>query len=75
MFNMSEYTDAPIFDESHHGDRELMEAEAKYFTREEIQETLALNLENRKNREKRMPFIFRSGSVYEGNWVGSQRDG
>lgn len=26
-------------------------------------------------REKREPYTFKSGAIYEGEWVGNQRDG
>ena len=30
---------------------------------------------NSKDREKRPPFKFKSGAVYDGEWVGNMRDG
>jgi len=29
----------------------------------------------KKPREKREPYVFKSGAVYEGEWVGHVRDG
>ena len=46
----------------------------RYFSREEIIET-SLQQFSSKAREKRAPFHFQSGAVYDGEWVGNMRDG
>lgn len=28
-----------------------------------------------KTREKRLPFEFKNGAIYDGDWVGNDRDG
>lgn len=48
----------------------MYDGEPKYFTKEELRETVSQNMANRKNRERRPPFNFKSGAVYDGEWLG-----
>lgn len=46
-----------------------------YFTCSERHETLDLDYKNDNCREQREKYKFCSGAIYDGEWVGNQRDG
>lgn len=48
---------------------------SKFFTREDIHETLRPNKVTAKTRELRGIYSYRSGSAYQGQWKGGFRDG
>lgn len=49
---------------------------SKYFTYEESKETVTKNkYDPNARREKRPPYVFKTGAVYTGEWRGGFRDG
>ena len=49
---------------------------SKYFTRNEAIETISSKKYNpTARRERRGPYTYQSGAVYEGDWLGGFRDG
>jgi len=47
----------------------------RFFTREEVRETLKAGKGSLKAREQRGPYTYSSGSIYQGQWRGGFRDG
>lgn len=54
----------------------IQKSEGKYFDGEksELNEKELAELKGLP-REKREPYVFKSGAVYEGEWIGHTRDG
>ena len=51
-------------------------ADSRYFTYEERQETLSKNAKhNPKARREIRGFTYKSGAIYQGEWLGGFRDG
>ena len=49
---------------------------SKYFTYEESKETVTKNIyDPSAKREKRAPYVFKTGAIYVGEWKGGFRDG
>jgi hypothetical protein len=49
---------------------------SKYFTKDEAKETVSSKKYDPKaRRERRAPYTYNSGAVYEGEWLGGFRDG